>query len=1612
MARYNNNNGSRDNRGGRDGNRSQGGDRSSRRNQRKGKRSNRNRNDKNKGQKSEPKAVMTYRKAKVGDEKVTTKFTLYSETEAIKIEHQKYTGVSDYELIRAHRELWAMIDDNELLPVRTGAPDRTRKSQANVIGVYSPPLPDPAVDRTAYDNEVEKRSQHEKQMRKVAFRAARNIYADETAATAFGSALEQERDRYSALPSTRSTANAEFYSKQALENILNEVTREILGVDAVVNQLKYLKTVKKPRDVTCKAWFRSLAEIEKCINWYSDQNYEIDQMVRNQDMIVPNIPIEWLVDFEKTKTHQDIMRNTSNNQPSRAVILEELERLERAEGTKREIERVRGDREKKRSKGERNGGDNNSSNWCRKPGHNHLWKDCPDNPRSTKRNEGRGRASDRENNQIDRQRDDSGERENEDRSIHFMDRRTVRFCPDQQNETYAMEASVPESENYEETEELEYVSHLDDDDDEEEICFLFENMELIEKENLVIEEQTKSEGSSTPTSMPGLEEHEWSSDEESSSDSEKESHIANLVKRRVQPDKENRDVLRANCTFSLKGKDGKRATYLGLFDTGSTGSLISEMVAKRHKFELVKDVGVWNTNAGKFKTREGAKVKDLGLPEFSAKRTIPECTMSMNPNGDQKYAAIFGMDFLVANGIDFINSQGMIEWDGVRIPIDDGTRARKFQSCNALDKRNIADNQYKQMTASEIVELENQAHLSKEEKRKLEQVLEEFGDLFKGKVGTRPGIKVAFELKQDARPFYSKPYSIPVSLQEVTKNAINMMVEQGILREARENTEWASPTFAVPKKTVGVRIVSDFRRLNGSIKRSPWPMPTTRELLHKVGGMTYVTALDQILSYYTLEMDPKTWKYLTIILPWGKYQYKKMPMGLNISADVFQREMTKLFEGLDFVMVYIDDVLIVTKSSFDDHLKKLRVVLQRMLEKGIQLEAKKSFFGAHQVEYLGYIITREGLKPQPEKVRAILNMGRPSTVRQLRGFVGLVNFYRDLWKRRAHFLAPLTSLITKKKGPVVWTEEAEQAFKKVKEICAKDALLFYPNFNERFDIYTDSSERQMGGMISQNSRPVAYWSKKLSSAQQKYPTTEQELLAIVELLKEFRSMLLGQRIRVYTDHKNLTYEGTKHGNDRVLRQRLVLEEFGPELVWLAGEKNVAADMLSRIPQEEEAACKLNKAEVEAFQMDAMAAEQAPIPIDYQAIHAAQRDDLALKELRDDKNVAQRFRQQKFGSTEVWMKQSVGDSKWRIYVPKASRTPLMQWFHDALMHPGAIRMEESVRRCFTWEKCRDDIREFIKTCEVCQKTKSTNKQKQGKLPLKDAPVHNAFDVLTVDLCGPWAMEATVQSKSEVKTKKGKAKKKIEERIVRVQVWALTMVDEASSWIEIVPIKNKRSENVSMLVDAEWFCRYPRPLYVIHDNGTEFVGSEFQELLESYGVKSKPTTVKNPQANAVHERVHLLMAEMLRTQKIVVPVDVTVDEEIRRLLQSVAFAIRATSSTITKHSSAELVYGRDMIMHQQSIVDWNQVRERKRDQQVKDNVRENKKRTDYKWKVGDLCLIVTKPDERKGKLLDHEHRGPYEIVKVNENGTVKIRCANFEETINIRRLDPFYKRNTEE
>ncbi|GFH61170.1 hypothetical protein CTEN210_17646 [Chaetoceros tenuissimus] len=291
------------------------------------------------------------------------------------------------------------------------------------------------------------------------------------------------------------------------------------------------------------------------------------------------------------------------------------------------------------------------------------------------------------------------------------------------------------------------------------------------------------------------------------------------------------------------------------------------------------------------------------------------------------------------------------------------------------------------------------------------------------------------------------------------------------------------------------------------------------------------------MGYYHIKLSLDASKKCTIVTPWGKYRYTRLPMGISVAADIFQNNICNL---LGYVRAYIDDVLVLTKGSFEDHLEKLDEVFRRLQEAGLKCKMQKSEFAKKKLYYLGYIISTDGILPDQKKVEAILNIDRPKTVKDIRRLLGMIQYYRDVWPKQSEILAPLTNLIrgkngSKKRAPVKWTKECEEAFVQIKAVIAKEILLAYPDFSKKFTIYTDASDTKPGAVIMQDGKPLAFYSRKLNKSQLNYTVTEKELLSIVETLKEFRNILLGYEIEVYTDHINLTYNPQQSDSQRVQR---------------------------------------------------------------------------------------------------------------------------------------------------------------------------------------------------------------------------------------------------------------------------------------------------------------------------------------------------------------------------------------------------------------------------------------------------------------------------------------------
>ena len=390
--------------------------------------------------------------------------------------------------------------------------------------------------------------------------------------------------------------------------------------------------------------------------------------------------------------------------------------------------------------------------------------------------------------------------------------------------------------------------------------------------------------------------------------------------------------------------------------------------------------------------------------------------------------------------------------------------------------------------------------------------------------------------------------------------------------EKDSSSDWDAPSFTQPKKNPNeVRFLSDFRQLNKCMIRRPYPLPKISEILQGLTCLSYATVLDLKMGYYTIRLDPNAQRICTIITPWGKYKYLRLPMGIMAAPDIFQNKMSDLMNHLEFVRVYLDDLLIITNGSFDDHLAKLGQVLHLLKKVGLKCNLKKSFLCQEQVEYLGYLLTRDGIKPTPGKVKAILDLAPPTNVRGVRRVLGIIQYYRDLWNKRSHILAPLTSLVGEcgknknsktKAKKFKWLPIHQQAFDKMKRVVSREVTLAYPDFSKPFVLYTDASDYQLGAVITQDGKPLAFYSRKLNNAQKNYTVTEKELLSIVETLREFRGILLGHEIKIFTDHKNLQQINSAASSQRAMRWRILIEEFGPKIVYIKGDDNTIADALS------------------------------------------------------------------------------------------------------------------------------------------------------------------------------------------------------------------------------------------------------------------------------------------------------------------------------------------------------------------------------------------------------------------------------------------------------------------
>ena len=428
-----------------------------------------------------------------------------------------------------------------------------------------------------------------------------------------------------------------------------------------------------------------------------------------------------------------------------------------------------------------------------------------------------------------------------------------------------------------------------------------------------------------------------------------------------------------------------------------------------------------------------------------------------------------------------------------------------------------------------------------------------------------------------AKPVKEAARRLPYALRQQLEVELDKLLKIKCIEPA--NSPYASPLVLVRKPDGNLRVCVDFRSVNKDTIPDRYPLPRVDELIDAISARkaVYFTSLDLMRGYHQVKMAEESKEKTAFICHRGLYQFCRMPFGLTNAPATFQRLMDKLFDGWSFVFIYLDDILIASRN-FEEHTSHVIEVLQRLQDVGLKVKPSKCRFAEKQVDYLGFNISATGVCPTHKNVLAVKEFPRPNTVKEVKQFLGLANFYRRHLRDMGMISMPLTALTRKNKQtgqPVMfeWSDKCEESFQKIKSMLISSPLLIPPDLDKEFFLWVDACEDGFGAILEQvgdeNLRhPVAYASRATNDAEKKYPPTKLEMAAIVFALNHFEVYLLGHKITVFTDHQALVtgYMSYLRGQSKGILSRwyIKVSQYLPNLTFehKPGKYNEAADALS------------------------------------------------------------------------------------------------------------------------------------------------------------------------------------------------------------------------------------------------------------------------------------------------------------------------------------------------------------------------------------------------------------------------------------------------------------------
>ena len=481
----------------------------------------------------------------------------------------------------------------------------------------------------------------------------------------------------------------------------------------------------------------------------------------------------------------------------------------------------------------------------------------------------------------------------------------------------------------------------------------------------------------------------------------------------------------------------------------------------------------------------------------------------------------------------------------------------------------VEDKSHRASLLLESVDLSN-SDLDEKQQAQLNQLLHDNHDIFAlndDELGHTSLVEHHIDTG-DSRPIYRQPYRVSPAVRNSIDHHVQQMLDQGIIQPSV--SPWAAPVVLVRKKDGTERFCVDYRQLNKVTKRDSHPIPHIQDTLDCLHGTSYFSCLDLRPGYWQVEVDDDSKPKTAFPTHSGLYEFRRMPFGLANAPSTFQRLMHAVLRGLQYqiCLVYLDDIIVYSRS-FADHINHLNDVFSRLRSANVKLKPSKCSFARSSVEYLGHVVSCDGIRPDPSKIAAVATFPVPRCVRDVRSFLGLANYYRRFIHNFASIASPLHTL-THKNVRFYWDDSCDKAFHTLKSCLTSAPILAYPDFSLPFELNTDTSSTGIGFALWQTQdgqrRAIAYGGRDLNTAERNYSTTEREALAIVEGIKKFRNYLYDRKFVLHTDHHALRWlMSLKDPSGRLARWSLLLQQYDFTIEYKPGKQNSDADALSRRP---------------------------------------------------------------------------------------------------------------------------------------------------------------------------------------------------------------------------------------------------------------------------------------------------------------------------------------------------------------------------------------------------------------------------------------------------------------